>query len=100
MLSVGCFLLNHVNAYSLNIALHVICSKHLQSTNHKCTHVCFTFHTDYAVQKMLKMTWSSLVTRSSSWSSYPSTACGVLACFRKSCIYVFDVIRHYDTILL
>jgi hypothetical protein len=59
-LSVGCFLLNHVNVPSLNIALHFICSQHLQSTNHKCTHSCFTFRTDYAVQKMLKTMWSTL----------------------------------------
>jgi hypothetical protein len=71
------FLLNHVNAYSLNIALHVICSQHLRGTKHKCTHACFTFHTHYDVQKMLKMMWSTLVKSSSSWSSYLSTAYGV-----------------------
>jgi hypothetical protein len=65
----GCFLLNHVNAYSLNIALHVICSQHFQSTNHKCTHVFFTFQTDYVVQETVKMMWDILVTSSSSRSS-------------------------------
>jgi hypothetical protein len=90
-------MLNHVNAYSLNIALHVICSQHLRSTNHKCTHACFTFHINYDVQKMVK-TWSTLVKSSCSWSSYLSIACDVL-CFCESHIYVLAVIRQYTIVI-
>jgi hypothetical protein len=92
-LSGGCFLLNRVHAYSFVIAFHVICSQHLRSTNYKCTHACFIFHTTYVVQKMVKM-WSTSVKSSSSWSSYLLTACGVLRIFWES-VLVLDVIRQY-----
>jgi hypothetical protein len=58
------------------------------------THTCFTFHTTYVVQKMVKM-WSTSVKSSSSCHKKPVVCCAYL-----ESVLVFDVIRQYTLVIM